>query len=119
LDVEIFQTRRREELESAVDKVYKSEVRANLLVKDQYLMEEPLEDILQHYDAHLQAWYNQMQVAILQRNSVFNPDDASHSARIRRWMLTASSSHIRKKYSRYKRISPFLRAIRKQAIRYK
>jgi len=115
-DIEISQTRRREEVESSVENLYKSEVCANLLVKDQYLIEESLENILQYHDAHLQAWCNQMQVAILQRNRVFNPDDASHSARIRQWMLSASSSRIRKKSSRYKRISPFLRALRKMQL---
>ena len=97
-----------------METLYKSEVCANTLVKDQHLDEESLENILQYYDVRLQAWYNQMQIAILQRNRVFNPDDASHSARIRQWMLSASSPRISKKSFQYKHISPFLRALRKK-----
>jgi len=81
-------------------------------------MDEPLETILAYYDAHLQAWYNQMEVAIVERNRFFNPDNISHSAHLRSWMLTTTTAHT-KKASRYRRVAPFLRALCKRSTKFK
>lgn len=118
LNVEVSQTRRREKLESAVDKLYRSQIRANLIVKDQHLMDDTLETILTYFDAHLQAWHDQMEGAIIQQDHVFIPENASYSTKLCQWMLTLTTSRCRN-LSRYHRITPTLRAIWKRSVRYK
>jgi len=117
-----IQSRKREEMESEVHKLYCSEKRINLLQKDQHLLSTPLDSLLELPDAHLQAWVNQFEVAILERNRIFIPEADLSSTHLHRWLLSSSwltRSKRRVRSSRYRKILPLIRELRKRSTRFK
>ena len=124
LNVEAVQSRRREELESEVQELYRSEKQINLLQKDQHLLSMPPDSLLELPDAQLQAWVNQFEVAVLERNRIFIPENELSSTHLRRWLLSSSSKlHSTNRRvrpcSRYRKISPLVRELRKRSTRFK
>jgi len=57
-----------------------------LLNKDQHLLDDHIDTILDLPDAQLQAWINQFRVAVLERNRIFIPDQTQTSAALCKWI---------------------------------
>jgi len=89
LNSEVSQTRRREEMEIEAQLLFKSEIRTNLLQKNQYLLDDPLTVIFELPDAQLQAWINQFRVAVIERNRIFIPENDQASSHLRTWLQSS------------------------------
>lgn len=110
-------------MESEVQKLYRTEKQINLLQKDQHLLSTSLDALLELPDAQLQAWVNQFEVAVLERNRIFLPENELSSTHLRKWLLSSSSQiHSKRRvrpYNRYRKISPLVRELRKRSTRFK
>jgi len=67
LNEETEATRTRENLHTEVCLLYHSKLKDNLLVRDQHLLERPLEAILCDYDAVIRSWIESFKVALYDR----------------------------------------------------
>jgi len=79
-------SRETENLRSEIQALYSSELIENLLVRDQHLMEVPLEVLLTYHNAHLRAWIEEFKIATFDRDSIFLPSQQQQSALLRGWM---------------------------------
>jgi len=79
-------TRKTEELRYSVAIAYHSEIKTNLLVRDQNLYDIPLPTLLQSSDDALIAWLKEHQLARRDRDEFFQ-SHASQSATLRTWMI--------------------------------
>ena len=79
-------SRETENLRSEINTLYSSELIDNLLVRDQHLLEMPLEELLTYPNAHLRAWIEEFKVATSERDSIFLPSLQRQSALLRGWM---------------------------------
>jgi len=119
LNEEVIQTRFREELEMETSAIYLSEKPIFLLAKDRYLLEQPLAELISLPDAQLQAWVNQIRVAIIERDRVFLPDRSSSSSRLRNWLHQYQICRKRTVgRNKFRKISPLIRELRKRSTRY-
>jgi len=80
-------SRNTENLQSELQDLYTGELKENLLVRDQHLMEQPLETLLGESDAYMKAWIEEMKVAIWDRDQIFSAEHKSESALMRGWMV--------------------------------
>ena len=121
LNSEAIQTRKREEMELTARSLYRSETSIYLLNKDQHLLDDHLDTILDLPDAQLQAWINQFRVAVLERNRIFIPERDHNSAALRTWLQKRRVTPSKRKvgFTRYRRISPLVRELRKRSVKFK
>jgi len=80
-------SRNTENLQNELQDLYTSEMKENLLVRDQHLMEQSMERLLEEPDAYMKAWIEEMKVAVWERDQIFSAEQKLESALMRGWMV--------------------------------